>query len=596
MLLFVSFLLNGGETIKYTTAVYNRIEDIWSIPNAEEEFNAGLSETVKYYEFIISELNGYATEIKALYNEKYAGINQIVEIHKLWYDETSVANSTINCLLFYSYQNENDAVNKTHFAIIPIDYERFDVNENVDAYFAIPAEASLTDVEYTYDNANVELTEYTNTPTFVLSTVELEPIMISNPAIRGQFDASYSQITGNAVIDIHTLWVENGVSMSEYSITYSSPIIKALVYLSYATQLYETREVEYDLQLNEWIITETDIRFNATNRTNGVDTAYTQIYINLPILPSFSPTYATSLPSLTNLKEQYANSFIPAISPGSLTLLKIWYRLDDIQEETVKCIVYLLITTVDAGFNINESYKTFIINYNNDTTAWIMPDVSVSANSSESDDKFNAILPVGETEADYLLFYSLPTGPFIQVSKDKILINNAQHVNLPIGSILMYRTQAITTGNAFLICDGSAHNTATYPELSAVLNFKYGGSAISGTFNVPNLLDRFPVGASNVADTSISTTDEYKNESTRTGGQWKIDPNQFVHNHPSVSHTHINSFSTRNGMDNESPTSNSQRGTTFVGTVKLTDTGGNHKPPWFVVKYIIYTGRGRIGD
>lgn len=600
-LLFTSFLLNSSEIIKYTTVVYNRVENIWSIPNAEEEFNNVLSETVKYYEFIISELNGYATEIKNIYNQRYTEINQIVEIHKLWYNDTSVANSTINCLLFYSYKNENDAVNKTHFATIPINYIRYDINEDMDAYFSISAEANLTEVEYTYDNQNadfIELVEYTNTPTFVLSTINLEPIMISNSAIREQFDTSYNEITGNVVNDIHTIWVnavENVVSTTEGGITYSSPIIKALVYLSYSTQLYESREVEYDLMLNEWIITITDVRFNATNRTNGVDTAYTQIYINLPILSSFSPISATSPSSLADLKDKYANSFSPAaISSNALTLLKIWYRLDDAQAETVKCIVYLSISTL-VETTVNKSYKTFVINYNNDNNTWNMPEVSVSVNSTESDDKFNTTIANGETESDYFQIYSLPTGPFINVSKDKILINNAQHIKLPIGSILMH-SDTITTGDAFLICDGSAKDTATYPELSAVLDFKYGGSIASGKFNVPNLSDRFPIGALNVADSSISSDpDPYGVKTNRTGGYWQIHPSQFVHNHSSVSHSYISSFQETDGMDNESPTSNSQHGTTKVGTVTITHPNVNHKPPWFAVRYIIYTGRGKIG-
>ncbi|MFB9768243.1 tail fiber protein, partial [Nocardioides kongjuensis] len=44
-----------------------------------------------------------------------------------------------------------------------------------------------------------------------------------------------------------------------------------------------------------------------------------------------------------------------------------------------------------------------------------------------------------------------------------------------------------------LVCDGSSKAVASYPYLFAVIGYTYGGSGAN--FNVPNLVDRFPIGA-----------------------------------------------------------------------------------------------------
>jgi microcystin-dependent protein len=586
MLLFVSFLLNGSETIKYTTSVYNRIEDIWSIPNAEEEFNAGLSETVKYYEFIISELNGYATEIKALYNEKYAGINQIVEIHKLWYDETSVANSTINCLLFYSYQNENDAANKTHFAIIPIDYERYDVNENIEAYFAISAEASLTDVEYTYDNANVdfvELAEYTNTPTFVLSTVELEPIMISNPVIRGQFDASYNQITGNAVINIHTLWVENGVSISEDSITYSSPIIKALVYLSYATQLYETREVEYDLQLNEWIITTTsnpgNIRETGLTATDLTD--YREIYTNLPIIPPFPRTTAVSDESLIKLETAY-NTY----STGKIAtaIQQMWYNTTTTYDEVVRCIVHMAYMQNSA-----VEYSIFDISYNTSlisTQPWLLSASNQTVSATQTTTNLPVLISLlGESIENYQSFYTIPVGTSIRGSRIRYFDNSVQTTAMPpIGTIIVWSGETLPIG--YLWCDGASYNPneALYNRLFSVVAYAYGREVVGAVarFNVPDLRSRFPIGYTNNL-----TSDTEHRAATRTGGNAQIKKSQFVHNHSVNTSEYYTGINKRQNAD---PGSNSDRydTTALHNDTVTTENNTNESSTQFYPKFVVF--------
>lgn len=593
-LLFTSFLLNSSEIIKYTTVVYNRVENIWSIPNAEEEFNNVLSETVKYYDFIISELNGYATEIKNIYNQRYTEINQIVEIHKLWYNETSVVNSTINCLLFYSYQNENDAVNKTHFATIPINYIRYDINEDIDAYFSISSEANLTEVEYTYDNQNadfIELVEYTNPPTFVLLTEV--PKMINDSVIRNQFDASYNEITGNTVVSIHQLWVnavENVVSTAEGSITYSSPILKMWVYLLKNTQLYESRAVDYNLQLNEWTITTT---FKLGNiRSSGLTTSdltdYIAIYENLPFIPPFPVNTAISDDSLIKLKTAY-DAYATNSGKSLTTILEMWYNTTTTYDEVVKCIVYTSYT-----LNGSISYSTFDIKYNTSlilSQPWVLDVSNKTTTASATASNIGTLLNLlNESLENYKSFYTKPVGTSILGSRIRYYDNSIQTTAMPpIGTIIVWSGNTLPPG--YLWCNGQSYNPESYSRLFAVIKYNYGSEIIGGTtsnFKVPNLCSRFPMG---YTATLSTTNDKEYDSTTRTGGNAQIKKSQFVHEHVVITAGYYTGINKRSNAD---PGSNSVRfdsanifGDSVYTENNTTGSPTDFYPPFLAFNFII---------
>ena len=48
--------------------------------------------------------------------------------------------------------------------------------------------------------------------------------------------------------------------------------------------------------------------------------------------------------------------------------------------------------------------------------------------------------------------------------------------------------------HGFLLCDGSSYNTTDYPNLFNVIGYTYGGDGEAGTFQVPNMKGRVPVG------------------------------------------------------------------------------------------------------
>jgi microcystin-dependent protein len=65
--------------------------------------------------------------------------------------------------------------------------------------------------------------------------------------------------------------------------------------------------------------------------------------------------------------------------------------------------------------------------------------------------------------------------------------------SVPVGAIWMFG--AGTPPSGWLICDGSSQLIATYPNLFAVIGTVYGGDGTTN-FLLPNLMNRFPIGAS----------------------------------------------------------------------------------------------------
>lgn len=69
----------------------------------------------------------------------------------------------------------------------------------------------------------------------------------------------------------------------------------------------------------------------------------------------------------------------------------------------------------------------------------------------------------------------------------------------PIGTIIAF-AGSVPTG--YLLCNGQAVSRTTYADLYAVIGTKYGAGNGSTTFNVPNLVEKFPMGANGTLGTS----------------------------------------------------------------------------------------------
>lgn len=142
-----------------------------------------------------------------------------------------------------------------------------------------------------------------------------------------------------------------------------------------------------------------------------------------------------------------------------------------------------------------------------------------------------------------------------------------------IGEIIAFAGS--TAPNGWLLCDGSAVSRSTYSELFAVIGTTYGSGDGSTTFNLPDLRDRFPVGAGNTYSLNSKG-----GEATHT---LTIDE--------MPSHTHNGMYSSGTGTN---------AGIAGVATNHwyssgyLENTGGGqaheNRPPYIGVNFIIYAG------
>lgn len=77
-----------------------------------------------------------------------------------------------------------------------------------------------------------------------------------------------------------------------------------------------------------------------------------------------------------------------------------------------------------------------------------------------------------------------------------------QGILMPSGSIIAWGGKYSTIPVGYLFCDGSAHSRTTYSALFAALGTIHGSGDGSTTFNIPNLKNKFIIGAND------STTDD----------------------------------------------------------------------------------------
>lgn len=89
---------------------------------------------------------------------------------------------------------------------------------------------------------------------------------------------------------------------------------------------------------------------------------------------------------------------------------------------------------------------------------------------------------------------------------------------VPTGAVIPYAGSSAPDG--WLLCNGQSVSTTTYAELHAVIGYTFGGSG--GSFNVPDLRQRFPLG---VAESGTGNT------LGATGGT-------INHTHTGPAHTH----------------------------------------------------------
>jgi microcystin-dependent protein len=145
---------------------------------------------------------------------------------------------------------------------------------------------------------------------------------------------------------------------------------------------------------------------------------------------------------------------------------------------------------------------------------------------------------------------------------------------LPIGIITMFGGVTAPPGGVWLACDNTEYEVALYPELAAVL-----GNAASGKFRVPNLRDRFPVGAGGAY------------AANSTGGS--ADAVIPTHSHP-IDHTHAGSMSGVEDSGHTHPVSGATVGADHALTAA---SAGSHTHTGSAGPLVQALGAGiRVGD
>ena len=123
--------------------------------------------------------------------------------------------------------------------------------------------------------------------------------------------------------------------------------------------------------------------------------------------------------------------------------------------------------------------------FNNLVTA-----IATKANSLSPTFTGTPVLPTGTlatTQSAGNNTTALATTAFVKTAIDAI------PVSVTSGSMLMWPTATAPSG--YLLCNGQAVSRSTYATLFAVTSTVYGVGDGSTTFNVPDLRDRFPIGA-----------------------------------------------------------------------------------------------------
>jgi microcystin-dependent protein len=162
-----------------------------------------------------------------------------------------------------------------------------------------------------------------------------------------------------------------------------------------------------------------------------------------------------------------------------------------------------------------------------------------------------------------------------------------------IGQVIMVARTSLPSAN-WLWCDGTSYATSQYATLFSIIGYTYGGSG--GTFQVPNLLGKSPVGAD--ANSTISTT--YGGTAVVSGGNRNQSGNQLaLHSHTidiaGGSFSYANS-SNPNNSDRGNPSGslscvvNTGVGfatASITGSSQTAGNGADFLPPFVVINYCI---------
>ncbi len=148
----------------------------------------------------------------------------------------------------------------------------------------------------------------------------------------------------------------------------------------------------------------------------------------------------------------------------------------------------------------------------------------------------------------------------------------------PIGGIVIWSGAVASPPDGFILCDGTAISRTDFATLFSIVGTTFGNGDGSTTFNIPNLRDKFIVGAG--SSYAVGATGG-SNEVTLTIAQIPS------HDHPIQIRTgkDDDNFSFNQGFSSDAPNDG--------GTFDSNNTGGGqsheNRPPYVALGYIIRT-------
>ena len=161
----------------------------------------------------------------------------------------------------------------------------------------------------------------------------------------------------------------------------------------------------------------------------------------------------------------------------------------------------------------------------------------------------------------------------------------------PCGTVAMFAGQNCPDG--WLWCNGGVYKQSDYPKLFSIIGNYYGGSRQAGTFAVPNMTYRFPLGWGEGAAGNVGTVGSTGGEDTHTltfdempSHGHDISATQIGWNTTGVFATNIGAGS---GWDYLGRADGSEK----TRAVAQNSGGGkahNNMPPYLVIKFMIRWG------
>lgn len=166
--------------------------------------------------------------------------------------------------------------------------------------------------------------------------------------------------------------------------------------------------------------------------------------------------------------------------------------------------------------------------------------------------------------------------------------NDGSSEVVPVGAYIPYG--GATAPEGWLLCDGTAYSTATYARLFDVIGYSYGGGG--GTFNVPDLRGRAPIGAGTGTGLSTFTVGQSTGTETISVAQMPVhshgvtDPGHY-HTRDTTSNIQTGGAETlMNATAGGAQTSSNTTG------ISINNTGGGNtfRSPSLAGNFIIYAG------